>query len=182
MGISTVVVVPDAGSAYAGAPKTMPAEKAMTMAVQTRCLIEWFMSSTFVCTAAGRTPPVSPLCGVRDRTPTGLPPWTASTPTSPGTIRATGRRQPAKWYGQTMLATIDAGGRVVVPKEIRERLGLRPGSRIVLTEVEGRLEISPATTPVRLVDHEGTLVAVADTDLPVLTADQVRDAVEAARR
>jgi len=81
-----------------------------------------------------------------------------------------------------MLATIDAGGRVVVPKEVRERLGLRPGSRIVLTEVEGRLEISPATTPVRLVDHEGALVAVADTDLPVLTAEQVRDAVEATRR
>lgn len=81
-----------------------------------------------------------------------------------------------------MFATIDAGGRVVVPKEIRERLGLRPGSRIVLTEVEGRLEISPATTPVRLVDQDGTLVAVADTELPVLTAEQVRDAVEAARR
>ncbi len=81
-----------------------------------------------------------------------------------------------------MLATIDAGGRIVVPKEIRERLGLRPGSRIVLTEVEGRLEISPASTPVRLVDHEGTLVAVADADLPVLTAYQVRDAVDAARR
>ena len=72
-----------------------------------------------------------------------------------------------------MLATIDAGGRVVVPKEVRERLGLRPGSRIVLTEVEGHLEISPATTPA---------VAVAEADLPVLTAAQVRDAVEATRR
>lgn len=81
-----------------------------------------------------------------------------------------------------MLATIDAGGRVVVPKEVRERLGLRPGSRIVLTEVEGHLEISPATTPARLVDHGGALVAVAEVDLPVLTAEQVRDAVEATRR
>ena len=81
-----------------------------------------------------------------------------------------------------MLATIDAGGRIVVPKEVRERLGLRPGSRIVLTEVGGRLEISPATTLVRLVEHEGALVAVADADLPVLTAEQVRDAVEATRR
>ena len=81
-----------------------------------------------------------------------------------------------------MFATIDAGGRVVVPKDIRERLGLRPGSRIVLTEVEGRLEISPATTPVRLEEHQGTLVAVADAELPVLTAEQVRDAIEATRR
>ena len=81
-----------------------------------------------------------------------------------------------------MFATIDAGGRVVVPKEVRERLGLRPGSRIVLREVQGRLEISPATTPVRLVEHEGVLVAVSDADLPVLTAEQLRDAVEATRR
>ena len=81
-----------------------------------------------------------------------------------------------------MLATIDAGGRVVVPKDVRDRLGLRPGSRIVLTEVEGRLEISPATTAVRLEHHEGAVVAVADADLPVVTAEQVRDAIESARR
>lgn len=81
-----------------------------------------------------------------------------------------------------MLATIDAGGRVVVPKEVRERLGLRPGSRVVLVEAEGRLEISPATTPVLLVEREGAVVAVTDTDLPVLTAEQVRAAVEATRR
>lgn len=81
-----------------------------------------------------------------------------------------------------MLGTIDSGGRVVVPKEVRERLGLRPGSRIVMTEVEGHLEISPATTPVQLADHGGALVAVAEVDLPVLTAEQVRDAVEATRR
>jgi len=81
-----------------------------------------------------------------------------------------------------MFATIDAGGRVVVPKDVRERLGLRPGSRIVLTEVEGHLEIAPATTPVRLEEGGGVVVAVADTELPVLTAAQVRDAIEATRR
>ncbi len=71
---------------------------------------------------------------------------------------------------------------MVVPKDVRERLGLRPGSRIVLTEVAGHLEISPATTPVRLEDRDGALVAVAETALPVLTAEQVRDAIEATRR
>jgi AbrB family looped-hinge helix DNA binding protein len=96
-------------------------------------------------------------------------------------VRRAGRHL-QQWYRQTMQATIDAGGRVVVPKEVRERLGLRPGSRVELTEVEGHLEISPAATPARLVDHDGVLVAVTDTDLPVLTAEQVRDAVEATRR
>lgn len=51
-----------------------------------------------------------------------------------------------------------------------------------MREVEGHLEISPATTPVRLVDRDGALVAEADTDLPVLTAEQVRDALESTRR
>lgn len=69
------------------------------------------------------------------------------------------RRQLAQWYGETMLATIDSGGRVAVPKDVRERLGLRPGSRVVLTEVEGHLEISPVTTPVRLVDDGGIITA-----------------------
>lgn len=59
---------------------------------------------------------------------------------------------------------------------------MRPGSRIVLREADGCLEISPVTTPVRLADHGGALVAVPDTELPVLTAEQVRDAVEATRR
>ena len=63
----------------------------------------------------------------------------------------------------------------VAPKRAEDR-------ELVLTEVEGHLEISPATTPVRLVDHGGALVAVAEVDLPVLTAEQVRDAVEATRR
>jgi hypothetical protein len=36
--------------------------------------------------------------------------------------------------------------------------------------------------PVRLEEREGALVAVADADLPVLTAEQVRDAIEATRR
>ena len=125
--------------------------------------------------------------GVGGRTTILGDPWTRSDPEGRTDLFATAGRlgtqfRGRNWYRQTMLATIDAGGRVVVPKEIRERLGLRPGSRIVLTEVEGHLEISPATTPVRLVDQEGTLVAVADTDLPVLTAEQVRNAVEATRR
>ena len=80
-----------------------------------------------------------------------------------------------------MLATIDGGGRVVVPKEVRERLGLRPGSRIELREVEGHLEITPATTPVELETRHGVLVAVTG-PLPELTADQVREVTEAARR
>lgn len=89
---------------------------------------------------------------------------------------------PSKWYGQTMLATIDAGGRIVVPKDIRERLGLRPGSMVDLAEVDGHLEVAPAVTPMHLEERDGVIVAVAETSLPPLSADQVRAVVEATRR
>lgn len=52
-----------------------------------------------------------------------------------------------------MLATIDAEGRVVVPKQIRERLGLRPGTQVELTEVDGVLEVAPSVTPMTVVER-----------------------------
>ncbi len=81
-----------------------------------------------------------------------------------------------------MLATIDAGGRVVVPKDIRERLGLRPGTQVELTEVDGVLEIAPTFTPMSVVERDGLVVLEAQTAMPTLTAEQVRAVLEATRR
>jgi AbrB family looped-hinge helix DNA binding protein len=61
-----------------------------------------------------------------------------------------------------MLTTIDAGGRVVVPKEIRERLGLRAGSRVEVEEIAGVIVVSAHRPPARLEDRDGVLVAVSD--------------------
>lgn len=69
-----------------------------------------------------------------------------------------------------------------MPKNVRERLGFTPGAKLELVETDGRLEISPAPTPMRLETRDGELVAVPDRTLPVLTADQVREVVEAQRR
>lgn len=81
-----------------------------------------------------------------------------------------------------MLATIDAGGRVVVPKEIRERLGLRPGTQVELTEVDGVLEVAPSVTPMTVVERHGLVVLEAEDDMPTLTAEQVRSVLESTRR
>ena len=86
------------------------------------------------------------------------------------------------WYRRTMLATIDAGGRVVVPKDVRERLGLRPGMQVQLTEVDGALEITPMVTPMSVVERSGVIVLESERTMPTLTADQVRDVQEATRR
>ncbi len=39
--------------------------------------------------------------------------------------------------------TMDSAGRVVLPSEIRRRLNLRPGSRLLLSVVAERIELTP---------------------------------------
>jgi len=39
--------------------------------------------------------------------------------------------------------TVDSAGRVVLPSEARRRLNLRPGSRLLLTVVAERIELTP---------------------------------------
>jgi len=80
-----------------------------------------------------------------------------------------------------MRTTIDSGGRVVIPKSIRERLGLLPGSEVELAEGDGRVEISPALAPIEVVEVHGRLVARGD-GLPVLTDETVRETIERTRR
>ena len=81
-----------------------------------------------------------------------------------------------------MKATIDAAGRIVVPKPLRQALGLKPGQPLEIRAGEGRLEIEIAATPMRLKKRGKGMVAVPDTELPALTADAVRETLERIRR
>lgn len=81
-----------------------------------------------------------------------------------------------------MRTAIDAAGRVVIPKSLREALGLAAGQPLDVVAREGRLELVPAPTPMRLVDEGDGPVAVADIDMPPLTQESVRDTLEQVRR
>lgn len=50
-----------------------------------------------------------------------------------------------------MRTTLDRFGRVVVPKDIRDRLGLRPGVEIEIDEKDNEVIL-------KLVDHEPSLI------------------------
>jgi AbrB family looped-hinge helix DNA binding protein len=81
-----------------------------------------------------------------------------------------------------MKATIDAAGRIVVPKPLRQALGLKPGQLLEMRAGDGRLEIEIVPTSVTLKKRGKGMVAVPDTELPPLTAEQVRETLERVRR
>jgi AbrB family looped-hinge helix DNA binding protein len=81
-----------------------------------------------------------------------------------------------------MKATLDAAGRIVVPKALRQALGLKPGQALDIRAVDARLEIAIAATPMQLKKRGKGVVAVPDAKLPALSAEQVRDTLERVRR
>jgi len=80
-----------------------------------------------------------------------------------------------------MRSTIDGAGRLVVPKAVRERLGLRPGTELELAVVDERLEI---TVPSRVHVEKGPhgLRFSAGEGIERLSAADVRDVLEGVRR
>ena len=81
-----------------------------------------------------------------------------------------------------MVTTIDSAGRIVVPKRLRDELGFKPGQELELNAIDGRLEIEHQATPMRLEKRGGRLVAVAEGEMPTLTAEMVRETLEQTRR
>lgn len=83
---------------------------------------------------------------------------------------------------EPMKATLDAAGRIVVPNALREALGLKPGQAPDMRAGDGRLEIEIAATPMKLHKRGKGVVAVPETELPLLAAEQVRETLERVRR
>ena len=81
-----------------------------------------------------------------------------------------------------MRTTIDAAGRIIVPKRLRDEMGVQPGQTLELELRDGRLEVEIAPVEMRLQRRRHGPVAVAEVSLPPLTADIVRQTLERVRR
>ncbi len=80
-----------------------------------------------------------------------------------------------------MTMTIDAGGRVVIPKSIRVALGLSAGVPLVVTTDGVGVRLEPETKGGRLVEVDGELVVVASGGRTVRDTE-IRQAIDAGRR
>jgi len=63
-----------------------------------------------------------------------------------------------------MHVSIDSAGRVVVPKQLRDELGLTPATPLEIEIVDGHLELSAPHQPAKLVEGpNGPMVAATGT-------------------
>jgi AbrB family looped-hinge helix DNA binding protein len=72
-----------------------------------------------------------------------------------------------------MRTTIDAAGRIVIPKKLRDEAGLSPGAEVEVTACEGVVYVEAPSVEFRLERRGHLLVLVPDEDLPPMTAEDV---------
>jgi AbrB family looped-hinge helix DNA binding protein len=78
-----------------------------------------------------------------------------------------------------MEATVDAVGRIVLPKPLRDLLGLVAGSTVDVSRYGAGLALIPNGRTARLVEEHGVLVATGDT---VIDDEVVFALIDAGRR
>jgi AbrB family looped-hinge helix DNA binding protein len=81
-----------------------------------------------------------------------------------------------------MRVAIDGVGRIVIPKPMREELGITGPTELELTEVDGRLELTVPYMKAHLEVRNGFTVIVPDEPVPPMTTEMVRAAIERSRR
>jgi len=62
-----------------------------------------------------------------------------------------------------MKTSMDSAGRIVVPKPLRDALGLTAGSTVDISRYGAGLQLVPTGRTARLVDESGVLVATGET-------------------
>jgi AbrB family looped-hinge helix DNA binding protein len=81
-----------------------------------------------------------------------------------------------------MRVGIDAVGRLVLPKPLRDELGITDATELDVAVRDGVIELTVADVPARVEARDGEPVIVTDAPVPPLSVDDVRAAVDRVRR
>ncbi|MGH2864334.1 MAG: AbrB/MazE/SpoVT family DNA-binding domain-containing protein [Solirubrobacteraceae bacterium] len=81
-----------------------------------------------------------------------------------------------------MRVTVDSVGRVVIPKRLREELGVTGPAELEIAAVDGVLELTVPDTPAWVEERDGLAVIVTEQPLPPLEQATVRAVLESVRR
>jgi AbrB family looped-hinge helix DNA binding protein len=81
-----------------------------------------------------------------------------------------------------MRVAIDGVGRIVIPKPMRDVLGIDGPTELELTERDGALELTVPYIKAHLEERDGFTVIVPDQPVPTLTTEMVREEIERSRR
>jgi AbrB family looped-hinge helix DNA binding protein len=81
-----------------------------------------------------------------------------------------------------MRVAIDGVGRIVIPKPMRDELGITGPTELELTAVDGRLELEVPYIKAHLEVRDGWTVIVSDEPTPPMTTEMVNEAIERSRR
>jgi AbrB family looped-hinge helix DNA binding protein len=80
-----------------------------------------------------------------------------------------------------MKSAIDAAGRLVLPKPVREEVGLRAGDPVEITVRDGHIEIEPVPREVRITERSGFHVAEPVGPYEPLRGETVRKVIRRGR-
>lgn len=78
------------------------------------------------------------------------------------------------------MTKVDSKGRIVLPQELRERLGITPGTEVEIHEDDGKAVVMPEDNPEQIIDRMEQLVKEASMESgetePLATDDPVAQA------
>ncbi|ELY54639.1 transcription regulator [Natronococcus amylolyticus DSM 10524] len=62
------------------------------------------------------------------------------------------------------MPTVDSKGRIVLPKEVRERFDIEPGTEVEVSTEDGKVVVEPETDPEVVLERLDALVEEATAD------------------
>jgi AbrB family looped-hinge helix DNA binding protein len=81
-----------------------------------------------------------------------------------------------------MKVAIDGVGRVVIPKPLRDELGISGPTDLEMTATDGRLELTVPDVAAHMEVRDGLAVIVTDQPMAPMTVEETRAAIERVRR